>query len=136
MIINADQIRAARALLNWSQSDLASRTDLAAPTIANIELGKQNPGKNTLEKIISAFNINGIEFTENGVNKKVEIILTLSSKKDFEQFYNLVFQIANEENSPVVACHLDERIFDNLVDRDFDSFHMNRMEKNGKKKAA
>jgi transcriptional regulator with XRE-family HTH domain len=67
MLITADQIRAARALKNWSQTDLAERTGLAVPTIANIELGKQMPGKNTIEKIIDAFAIGGIAFTANGV---------------------------------------------------------------------
>lgn len=67
MLITADQIRAARALKNWSQTDLAERTNLAVPTIANIELGKQVPGKNTMEKIIDAFAIGEITFTANGV---------------------------------------------------------------------
>lgn len=75
MLITADQIRAARALKNWSQTDLAERTGLAVPTIANIELGKQVPGKNTIEKIIDAFSIGGIRFTANGVEfEKNEIV--------------------------------------------------------------
>lgn len=69
MLITADQIRAGRALKNWSQTDLADRTGLAVPTIANIELGKQMPGKNTIEKIIDAFLTGGIIFTARGVEK-------------------------------------------------------------------
>ncbi len=129
MLIDADQIRAARALKNWSQSDLADRTGLAAPTIANIETGKTTPSQATLEKIVGAFTVNGIEFTSNGVSKKCGTILILSNSKDFEQFYNLVYQVANEGSAPIVACHVDERIFDSLVDPSFDHYHMNRMEK-------
>lgn len=88
MLITADQIRAARALKNWSQTDLAERTGLAVPTIANIELGKQIPGKNTIEKIIDAFSIGGIRFTQNGVEfDKNEILSIVGTGK----FKNVLF---------------------------------------------
>ena len=38
--ITGNQMRAARALMNWSQSDLADKAGLWHPTIANIETGK------------------------------------------------------------------------------------------------
>lgn len=84
MLITADQIRAARALKNWSQTDLADRTGLAVPTIANIELGKQIPGKNTIEKIIDAFSIGGINFTENGVEFDRKEIYSLTGLGKFK----------------------------------------------------
>ncbi len=37
--------------MNWSQSDLAEKSGLWGPTIANIENGKTTPNKDTLEKI-------------------------------------------------------------------------------------
>lgn len=86
MLITADQIRAARALKNWSQTDLAERTGLAVPTIANIELGKQIPGKNTIEKIIDAFAVGGIKFTENGVEFDKNEIFTLVGDEKFKNF--------------------------------------------------
>ena len=103
MLITSDQIRAARALKNWSQTDLASRTGLAVPTIANIELGKQSPGKNTIEKIMDAFSIDGIEFTQNGVMKRTDSVISLSGKKDFERFYDLIYQVANTVGGPIFA---------------------------------
>ncbi len=84
MLITADQIRAARALKNWSQTDLAERTGLAVPTIANIELGKQIPGKNTIEKIIDAFSIGGIRFTSNGVEFDKDEIFSLVGEGKFK----------------------------------------------------
>ncbi|PZQ46621.1 MAG: hypothetical protein DI551_04750 [Micavibrio aeruginosavorus] len=83
MLITANQIRAARALKNWSQTDLAGRTGLAVPTIANIELGKQMPGKNTIEKIIGAFSIGGIKFTPNGVEFDQDDIVTIVGDDKF-----------------------------------------------------
>lgn len=128
MLITADQIRAARALKSWSQTDLAERCGLAVPTIANIELGKQMPGKNTIEKIIDAFTIGGIEFLEDeGVKKTSESVLTFSGKKDFEKFYELVYQVTNTIGGSICVSNVDERAFDNYVEKDFALFHINRM---------
>lgn len=69
-MITPDQIRAARALKNWNQAELAERAGIATPSIANIELGKQKPSAQTLEKIHEAFLLGGIEFTKTGVAKK------------------------------------------------------------------
>lgn len=88
MLITSDQIRAARALKNWSQTDLAERTGLAVPTIANIELGKQMPGKSTIEKIIDAFTVGGIAFTPNGVEFDKNEIFSLVGEGKFK---NLLF---------------------------------------------
>lgn len=68
-MITPDQIRAARALKGWSQGELAARTGLAVPTIANIEIGKQEPSVKTIQKIMDAFHISGIRFTPRGVDK-------------------------------------------------------------------
>ena len=69
MIITSDQIRAARALLEWSQEDLANKSSLARRTVALIESGKQEPGLGTIEKIISAFDDDGDLVIKVPVNK-------------------------------------------------------------------
>ncbi|MFA5593335.1 MAG: helix-turn-helix transcriptional regulator [Micavibrio sp.] len=120
MLITADQIRAARALKNWSQTDLAERTGLAVPTIANIELGKQMPGKNTIEKIIDAFTLGGVDFTERGVEKKDEkskFINLLKKDEDDNIYISLVedmlytlTNIEDEEKREVLIFCGDDRI--------------------------
>ena len=98
MLITPDQIRAARGLKNWSQTELATRTGLAVPTIANIELGKQIPGKNTMERIIDAFSIGGIEFLENeGVRKNTNSIKTYRGTEGFQTFMDDLYQTADTE---------------------------------------
>ncbi|MGB1077611.1 MAG: helix-turn-helix transcriptional regulator, partial [Bdellovibrionales bacterium] len=61
-MISRDQIRAARALLGWSQSKLASSSGFTTPSIANIELGKQNPTVDTLHIIQHTLESAGVEF--------------------------------------------------------------------------
>jgi len=58
------QCRAARALLNWSQDELASVSLVAKTTIALFELRK--PYDRTLDDIRDALEAAGIEFTDGG----------------------------------------------------------------------
>jgi transcriptional regulator with XRE-family HTH domain len=57
------QCRAARALLDWSQSDLASASKVATKTIVNFERQDRNPYARTLDDIRAALEAAGVEFT-------------------------------------------------------------------------
>ena len=63
------QIKAARALLGWSQSDLADRSGVSEPTVARLESAEGELGgrEGTGDKIRSAIEKAGVEFIdENG----------------------------------------------------------------------
>jgi predicted transcriptional regulator len=67
--VTTRQIKAARALLGWSQGDLARYSSVSEPTIARLEsIDGQIAGRpNTAEKIKTAIEKAGIEFIqENG----------------------------------------------------------------------
>ena len=66
-MITVGQIRAARGLLGWEQSDLADHSGISAVTISNIERGKTAPRQDTLAKIQGALEAAGIEFTNGDV---------------------------------------------------------------------
>jgi transcriptional regulator with XRE-family HTH domain len=57
------QCRAARALIGWSQDQLANASKVAKATIANFELGKRTPYDRTLDDLLAALEAAGIEFT-------------------------------------------------------------------------
>lgn len=61
-MIDFRQIRAARALLDWSQPDLARASGLATSSVKNIESECGTARKETLDAISDAFERNGIEF--------------------------------------------------------------------------
>jgi transcriptional regulator with XRE-family HTH domain len=68
-LITVRQVKAARALLGWSQADLAQRSGISEPTIARLESGDGELGgrENTSEKIRKAIENGGVEFIdENG----------------------------------------------------------------------
>jgi transcriptional regulator with XRE-family HTH domain len=54
--------RAARAVLNWSMSDLAERASVAPTTIRDYENGSREPHRLTRDAIARVFWEEGIEF--------------------------------------------------------------------------
>jgi len=58
------QCRAARALLDWSQLDLANASDVALRTIVDFERSARSPQASTRFAIRSAFEAAGIEFID------------------------------------------------------------------------
>ena len=65
-MLNAPQSRAARALLDWTQADLAARSNLSVVTIRDFEKGRRIPGPNNLLGIRHAFEREGIVFFNDG----------------------------------------------------------------------
>ena len=73
-MISVRQVKAARALLGWSQQDLARVSGISEPTIARLESkdGALGGRSGTTDKIRAALEKNGIEFT-NGTAPGVRI---------------------------------------------------------------
>ena len=81
-MIDFRQIRAARALLNWSQAQLARAAGMATSSIKNIESESSSARKETLAQIHDAFDLNGIEFTHGtGVRLKNDIVAVYDGKR-------------------------------------------------------
>jgi transcriptional regulator with XRE-family HTH domain len=66
-MITPPQSRAARGLLEWSQEELATRSNLGLSTVRDFEKGRRVPTINNLEAIKRAIEAAGVEFiAENG----------------------------------------------------------------------
>ena len=65
-LITTRQVKAARALLAWSQSDLAEKSKVSEPTIARLESvdGELGGRQDTIEKIRAALETAGITFLQ------------------------------------------------------------------------
>jgi transcriptional regulator with XRE-family HTH domain len=63
-LITSDQVRAGRALLRISVSELAKLSDIGVATIKRIEAGSGLPSANvrTIDALIRAFQHAGVEF--------------------------------------------------------------------------
>jgi transcriptional regulator with XRE-family HTH domain len=74
MSISPEQCRAARALLDWSQSDLSSASKVATKTLADFERGNRTPYDRTLSDIQAALEAAGVIFVdENGEGPGVRL---------------------------------------------------------------
>ncbi|WP_315785456.1 helix-turn-helix transcriptional regulator [Bradyrhizobium sp. SZCCHNPS1003] len=59
-----DQSRAARGLLDWSQAELAARSNLSESTIRDFEKGRRIPSINNLAAVRRALEGAGVQFID------------------------------------------------------------------------
>lgn len=105
-----DQIRAARALLNWSQSDLAERAGLSQTGIARIESGVNQPNVQTMEKITQTFDDAGIEFlSDRGVERRERGVRVLKGRQGFLTFMNDVYETLSVQKGEMCVSNVDEK---------------------------
>jgi ribosome-binding protein aMBF1 (putative translation factor) len=73
MPLTPAQSRAARGLLDWSQTELATHSDLSESTVRDCAKGRRVPGKTNLKAIRAALEAAGVAFIdgdEPGVKRK------------------------------------------------------------------
>lgn len=64
--ITPAQARAARALLGWSQKELAANAGVAEPTVTQFERGNRTPSRPILWAMRTALEAAGVEFIAAG----------------------------------------------------------------------
>lgn len=64
MTISPAQCRAARALIEWSQTKLCESAGVGRATLANFEAGKSIPYERTLRDIRAALEAGGVVFID------------------------------------------------------------------------
>lgn len=65
--MNVRQVKAARALLGWTQADLAEHAHLGPATVADFEREARTPNSNTVGAIRRAFTAAKVTFVPGGV---------------------------------------------------------------------
>lgn len=65
-MITPAQIRAARALIGWKQTDLSAASGVSEISIKNIERGATDPRASTLQAIQTALEGSGVVFLDPG----------------------------------------------------------------------
>ncbi|RST64172.1 XRE family transcriptional regulator [Candidatus Aquarickettsia rohweri] len=130
ILISSAQVRAARGLLNWTQSELANRCNLTKATIANIENEKHHLTSKTANKIHNAFTNAKIEFLVNdGLRNKVDIIKTLDGKDGLLYLLNDIYESVKEVGGCIKVSGIEKNSINKLIEEEYISMHENRMEK-------
>ena len=97
--LTARQIRAARALLDWSQDDLAASSGLSVATVRKLELGHISPRGKTTESIRRAFDDAGLEFIEpHGVRHKPEEVSVYQGHEGAKAFFDDIYDTVRKIN--------------------------------------
>ncbi len=74
--LTAEQVKAARALLAWSQQELANAARVATSTVADFERGARTPTANNAQAIREALENEGLQFLAAGVVSKAMLPAT------------------------------------------------------------
>lgn len=131
--INARQIKAARALLDWSQDQLAEASGLSVATIRKIEAGSISPRTSTNDQMLLAFEAAGLEFMPNdGLRRKPEDISVFHGHDGAVAFFDDVYQTINKSGGEIVVVVVSEQSFVNALG-DYAETHMGRMRRLGDK---
>lgn len=104
------QIRAARSILGWTQSELAKRAGTTQSTIASIELEKQRPHQSTIDQIFKTFQNAGIEFMVGGARKREDFITILDGTDAYVRLLQDVYYMLKPLKGEVLFNSSDERL--------------------------
>lgn len=129
MFIQPEQIRAARALLDWSQQDLADASSVSKDTVKNYELSNNKPNTQTLTRIIGALEVAGIEFlSDGGLRPSRERIRTIEGSEGVRHLMDLIYKTCIQDPlTPVIIANVNEYLFNKHIG-DYQNFHRNRLE--------
>lgn len=86
-----DLIPAARALLKWSQADLAERAGIAMGSIVNAEKGGAIIRK-TETRIKSTLEMAGIEFLPSGVSLRRNAVFELNGSEGLQSLQDMIYR--------------------------------------------
>lgn len=87
MMISAEQIRAARAMLRLGQDELARRAGVSAVTVRRAETGLGGVSPGAVDGLRRALETAGVEFIERGVQRR-------PVRPDKEERYRAMMEIA------------------------------------------
>lgn len=123
-----EQIRAARALLGWSQHDLADKAGLSQTGIARIENGTNQPNSKTITKIETAFDAADVEFLgSSGVQKRGIQSHRYSGPEGFKEFMDRLYQTARDVGGEICTFNAATSYFHSILGEEWYQKHAERM---------
>lgn len=127
-MLTIEQMKAARALLGWSQGDLADAAHLSKTGIARIENHESRPNSETSFKIMEAFTKAGIEFigTE-GLRRRQINIARYQGQEEFRKFMDEVYYCARDTKDELCLFNGVPSYIHDACGHDWYAMHAARM---------
>lgn len=129
-MITRDQVRAARALLDWSLADLSERSGIGGQAISKFENGETDPLAKTVQKLQAVLEDAGIEFMDNdGLRRKAGDVTVYRGHEGFTQFRKDVLNTAKAGPLDICVSNVDERNFSRWGGADMNAKYREEMSK-------
>lgn len=126
--LTSAQCRAARALLNWTQPELAERCGVHVQTFSNFEKESSTPSKSTLEKIGTILTLHGIELLDgNGIREINRTIQQYEGKEGFKMFMDDVYETAKKMGGEICLLNAKPDNWIKWLGTDWQAAHSKRM---------
>lgn len=127
--LTAAQCRAARALLGWSQPDLATRSGMHVQTICAFESESGTPTKRTLTRITETLEKGGVEFQPNdGVARKTSPLTIYNGSDGFKAFMDDVYETAKSVGGEICLLNAKPANWIKWLGQDWYENHSKRMQ--------
>lgn len=129
-MISLAQMRAARALLDLSQGQVAEAIGLSTNGFSNIETGHSQPPASRVERIKIFYESRGIEFIPgDGVRKRIAQIIEYKGAEGFSAFMDDVYNTVKGNGGLVCVHNVRPDNWMKWLGNDFFLFHTDRMQK-------
>jgi transcriptional regulator with XRE-family HTH domain len=103
-MIHPRQIKAARALLDWSQDDLAAASGLSVTTVRNLETRSMSLRGTTTNDIRRAIENAGLEFIEpEGIRRRPNEVKTYQGYDSCDMFFGDMLHTVKEKGGTIIS---------------------------------
>lgn len=116
-----EQIRAARAVLQLTQADVAEMTGLSKQAILKVENGESSPNSTTQNKLLRVYEEKGIIFTNSGIEKNDSPITIISADTPEDCYLKILNDVyetcSNTSKSELLISNADDRVSPDSVNQ-------------------
>lgn len=127
MKITHKQMKAARAMLDWSRAELATISGVSEPNLLRLEAGG-DARPETMRKIVDAFENHGVAFNANGgVDPSRPDVRTYQTPHGLRAFMDDVYDVIKTDGGEICITGVVEQDFSDTLGQEFDQMHMDRM---------
>ena len=110
MMISSEQIKAARAWMDWTREMLAEESGVSTGTIRNLEEGKLS--HRSVEPVRAAFENRGFKFHgRNGVSRRTAETKTFEGANSCDEFYDALLSMAKQKGGEFIAIFRTQEQF-------------------------
>lgn len=123
-MITREQIKAARALLDWSQKNLAEKSGVSEPTIKLIETARIHSKPDTLQLLQEAMEQGGVEFlAQNGVRFRNDLVTVIEKRHEDDDVYlrllDDIYDTVKDSKEEVLHSFIDNALSpDHVINRE------------------